>query len=153
MAKWQFEGNDRYIEQLRKLDVNSEEIIKRAVYNGAGLVADAIKQGAMNLHVDDKYHREGEQQAGPREYQRDGLVEGFGISHMKNDDGFINVKLGFAGRNDHGEKNASIARQVEGGTSWMVKQPFIRQASNSKKKACEEEMARTFDEELEKLVG
>ena len=152
MAKWNFEGNDKYIEQLRKLEADSDDIIKRAVYEGAGLVADAVKAAARDLRTDDEYHKEGDMQMGPRSEQKEGLIDGFGISKMKDEDGYINVKLGFSGTNDRGEKNTTVARQVEGGTSWMVKQPFIRQASNATKNACEQKMAQVFDEEIAKLV-
>lgn len=152
MAKWNFEGNDKYIEQLRKLEADSDEIVRRAVYKGAGLVADAVKAAARDLVVDDEYHKNGDMQIGPRSEQKEGLIDGFGISRMNDEDGYINVKLGFSGRNERGEKNVTVARQVENGTSWMVKQPFIRKASNATKNACEEKMAQTFDEEIAKLV-
>ena len=43
MAKFQVgQGIDEYISQLQNLEFNSEDIIGRAIYKGADIVADAI---------------------------------------------------------------------------------------------------------------
>ena len=47
MAKFQVgQGIDEYISQLQNLEFNSEDIIGRAIYKGADIVADAIKAKA-----------------------------------------------------------------------------------------------------------
>ena len=38
MAKFHFEGVDKLIEQYQKLEANTEEVIGKAIYNGAGVV-------------------------------------------------------------------------------------------------------------------
>ena len=157
MATWKFEGNDRYIEYLHKLDADADEIIKKAVYKGAGVVADAVKSSINGLTVDDNTNKD--VRSGPTSEEKEGLVSGFGISKMKDEDGYINVKLGFAGRNSrktkknpNGQANIIVARNLESGTSWLAKTPFVRTAVNSKKDKCEEIMAKTFDEEIKKLT-
>ena len=157
MAKWKFEGNDKYIEYLRTLDANADEMIRKAVYNGAGVVADAARSAINGLKTDDS--RGTEMKSGPTAQQKAGLQKGFGISRMNNEDGYINVKLGFQGRNGRkskrkaqAEANITVARNVESGTPWMAKQPFMRKATNAAKKACEQTMADTFDDEIRKLT-
>ena len=98
MAKWKFEGLDKYIEYLRKLDADADEMIRKAVYNGAGVVADSVRSSINGIRTDDSKGKE--MRSGPTSQQKAGLQKGFGISRMNNEDGYINVKLGFSGRND-----------------------------------------------------
>ena len=157
MATWKFEGNDQYIAYLRKLDVNADEMIRKAVYKGAGYVADNVKSALNGLTTDDSRKKE-EMRSGPTTLQKEGLIKGFGLSKMKDENGYINVKLGFSGRNrlkskrnPQGQANIVVARNVESGTSWMRKQPSIRKAVNRSKKQCEEIMKETFDREISKI--
>lgn len=152
MAKWEFSGLDKYVEQLHQLEANTDEIIGRAIYEGAGIVADAARASIEGLTVDDEYHRPGEQRNGPRTEEKEGLLEGFGISKMTTQKSYTYVKIGFHGRNPNGLMNSGAARQIESGTSWMKKQPFMTKAVNANKKKCEETMQKVFDEEIEKLV-
>ena len=93
------------------------------------------------------------------EAQRDGLVESFGISRMQNENGYINVKLGFDGYNSiqtqkypQGQPNVLIARIYENGGSTAEKQPFIKPALNKTRKAAQQKMADVIDEEMAKLM-
>ena len=74
------------------------------------------------------------------ELEKQGLLEGFGISPMENENGYYNVKLGFDGYNSvkthkykQGQPNVLIARITESGSSYRAKTPFIRPAVNSTK--------------------
>ena len=91
--------------------------------------------------------------------QKRGLIDGFGISGLQNDNGFHNVKLGFDGYNatktedyPNGQPNQLVARGVESGTSWKQKKPFIRPAINASRKEAEKKMAEVIDEEIQKLM-
>jgi len=157
MAKWKFEGLDKYIEYLRKLDAESDEMIRHAVYNGAGVVADRVRHSINGIRVDDSHGKK--MKSGPTTQQKNGLISGFGISRMQNEDGYVNVHLGFAGRNGRkskkraqAEANITVARNVESGTPWMAKQPFMRKAVNAAKKECEQVMADTLDSEIKKIT-
>jgi len=157
MATWKFEGLDKYIEYLRQLDANSDEMIRKAVYNGAGVVADAARTAINGIKTDDSHGKE--MRSGPTSEQKAGLQKGFGISRMQNDNGFVNVHLGFAGRNGRkskkraqAEANITVARNVESGTPWMAKQPFMRKAVNATKNKCEQVMADTLDDEIKKIT-
>lgn len=153
MARWKFEGLDKYIAQLNKLEANTDEIIGKAVYEGAGIIADAARAAMQNVTTDDEYHPNGEMRDGPTTEELEALEASFGISRMRDDNGYIHVKIGFHGRNPSGLNNSGMARMIERGSSFMKKQPFITRAVNSKKKQCEEVMARTLDEEIKKLTG
>lgn len=153
MAKWEFKGLDEYVGKLKKLDANTDEIIGRAIYAGAGVVADAVRQALNEIQTDDKYHPNNEMRAGPTTEEKKALLDGFGISKLRQNGTFWNVKIGFSGRNPSGIYNSGLAKQIESGTSWMAKQPFMARTINRKKQECEDTMRKVLEEEIEKLTG
>lgn len=145
MAKFQVgTGMDKYLSQLQNLEFQTEDMIGHAIYKGADIVADAIKaniQGLPSSACSDK--------------EKAGLLSGFGIAKMRDENGYFNVKAGFDGYNDdvtkkypHGKPNSMIARSIEGGTSWKPKHPFIGPAIRATKDQAEQAMA----EEIEKSI-
>lgn len=159
MAKLKFEGLDEYVRQLEKLSDLSRECIGRAVYDGAGVVADAVKDAINSLPIDERRVKDGQMLNGISRLQKDGLLEGFGIAPMQNDNGYMHVKLGFAGYNGvrtnqfpDGQPNSVIARSVNSGTSFRTRIPFVDNAVRQKKNECEEKMKETFETELRKVT-
>lgn len=159
MAKLKFVGLDDLMSRFLTLENSSKDMIGKAVFDGAGIAADAVKAGIESLPIDERHFKYGQMLNGISRIQKAGLVDGFGISPMENDNGYNHVKLGFAGYNDvktksypNGQPNSVIARSVNGGTSFRVRIPFVDNAVNSKKAAVENKMKETFDKELEKVV-
>lgn len=159
MAKFQFEGVDNYIAQLRKIYDDTDEIIGRAVYEGAGVVMQSVVSAIDGISVDNRFGTETNKTSGPNSYQKEGLKRSVGITKMRKDGTFTNVKIGFDGYNGlrtktwpNGQPNAMIARSIESGTSWMQKQPFMRKAENSSRSKCEQAMAAEIDREVAKRV-
>ena len=160
MAKITFPGLKDYELMLSRLEGATDDMIGRAVYAGAGIVADAVKQGIQSLPIVTGYGTESNPlPGGVTSAQKAGLIDGFGISKLRDDNGYLNVKLGFDGYNrtrtekyPQGQPNQLVARGVESGTSWKQKKPFIRPAVTRSRKAAETEMKRVIDEEIEKIV-
>lgn len=161
MAKWivPSDNMDAYISRLEKLYWSSEETIKRAVYPGAGLVADAIAKSIDSIPVEKQFNATADNKLhGISAMQKAGLREGLGIAKFQDQNGYIHVKIGMDGYNNvrtkkypKGQPNAVIARSVESGTSFRAKYPFIRSAVRATKAACEAKIRQQFDEEVKKL--
>lgn len=158
MAKLQFQGLDEYVAQLQKLSDLSRECIGRAIYEGADVVADAVKANIEAIPIDERFVKEGTLN-GISRAQKQGLINGFGIAPLRNDNGYLNVKLGFAGYNNvrtkafpNGQPNSMIARSVNSGTSFRDRIPFVDNAVRAQKSACEQKMKDTFDQELKKVI-
>lgn len=127
------EGLDEYISKLWSLGANAEGIIKYAVYDGAGLVADEIRKST------------------PRD--TGALQSSLTVSPFRNDKGYINVKVGWSGTDDKGVANALKARVLEHGTSKGRKAaPFIRPAVNRVKKQAEQLIAQRLDEKIKEYM-
>ena len=152
MATLKFKGLEEYVAQLERLSNNTDEVIGKAVYEGADIVADAIRNGIGTIPVDDKYHKKGDMRNGLRSVEIAGLRDGFGIAKMRKDKNFTNVKLGFHEKNKMGRSNATTARMIESGNSYTRKKPFVRQAVNSTKAACEAKMKQVIEDEISKLM-
>lgn len=164
MATIEFKGIDEYAKVLAKVGQGSKGIIKAAVYEGADVVADAMRNAVSALPViseqeaiiDWRQHRPSD---GITAAQKQGLASGLGLSPMKDEGGYIFTKAGFAGYNgvytkaySNGQPNALIARSLESGSSARKKHPFIRPAVNRAKAAAEARMGAKLDEMLSKIV-
>ena len=152
MATMRWKGIDQYIAALQRVHGESEETVKRALYDGAGVVADAIKGGLGGIQTRDPDQWYEVTAPGPTPQEKADLISGFGLAHMQNRNGYISTKAGFSGRSEKSTV-ATVARNVESGTSWMRKQPVIRRAANSARGAAEAKMGQTLDDEIRKLMG
>lgn len=159
MAKLKMQGLEEYENQLLKLQDISRESIGRAIHAGAKEIADQVRQNIQALPVDGRRVKNGQMLHGITAAQKQGLLDGFGIARLQNDNGYMNVKLGFAGYNSvatkshpSGQPNSLIARSVNSGTSFRQKIPFVDSAVTAKRNAAEKAMKDTFDDEIKKAV-
>lgn len=160
MARFEFSGIDNYIKQLNKLQQSTKDgVVGKTVYAGAAVVADSVRRAIQALPVGDGRAQGGGLVDTVTLPQKAGLLDGFGISRMKDDDGFVNVKLGFDGYNStrtekypRGQPNALIARSVNSGTTFRKKTKFVDKAVNSARKAAETAMDAACSREIEKIM-
>lgn len=160
MATIQFKDGKEYIAKLEKLEREARETVcGTAIYNAADLVADEIRAQLKKVPTDESWGTENKPTRGPNKLQKKGLYESLGIASLKDDAGFLNVKIGFDGYNDintkrwpRGQPNQMIARSVERGTSYMNGNAFVKKAVSKAKKTALAEMQKTVDQETEKIM-
>ena len=159
MAKWIVgKGLDNYIAYLQSINAVTDEMIGEAVYDMAKVVADKVRANiealpAVSNEANIATYKKGYSRLSDKEKQ--GLLDGFGVSPMQDDGGYINVKLGFDGYNSvktkkypQGQPNALIARVTESGSSYREKTPFMRPAVNDSKKQAEQAGQMKIDEKI-----
>lgn len=152
---------DEYAKALASLWKDSEEICKRAVYAGADVVANAIKQNLNSIPVEEgpnglpPYAGEGEKLHGVSRRQKADLINAFGLAPMKNEGDYINTKAGFGGygsvktkKYPKGVPNAMLMRSVESGTSFREKHPTVRPAVNKTRKQAQKIMEEEIDRQI-----
>lgn len=139
MAKISFPGFESYEKALRELGADAEKICKAAVYDGAAIVADAIRAS---------YYSQ------PHPYSEHGneVIKSMTLSKIRNDDGYVNTKVGFVGYDSEGTATAIIARTLESGNSHQRKKPFIRPAVNRVKQAAIRAMGDKIDQMTKQIV-
>lgn len=162
MAKLKVKMHDleKYEANLLSLYTLSRTMIGEAIFDGAGVVADAVKASIETIPVDNRYATGSATLYGINEQQKQGLREGFGIAPMRNDNGYMHVKLGFDGYNSvrtkkypNGQPNSLIARSVNTGTSFRQRFPFIDNAANKSRSAAEQKMIQKFEDSVNKVMS
>ena len=173
-------GIDEYIRSLDLMVDRSEEMLTETIKPGAKIIADEVKKEIYSLPVIDREQRSFKKTAksksggkkrvnhktpstkrtGITSVEKDGLVESMGLAPIRDDNGFLNTKLGFDGYNKHvtpdypkGHPNVMIARSLESGTSFMQKVPFVTSAVRRVKDKAEQEMAKQYEKEVKKVMN
>lgn len=160
MAKIEMKGLDEYTRAISQLALRSKlEVCGPAIHDAADVVADAIREEMEALPTD--YGRGGFMYTlqGPNKVQKHHLLQSFGIAPLRDDNGFINVKLGWTGYNPirtkrwpRGQPNAMVARSVERGTSFMSANPFVKKAISKARKKSIAVMRARVDERLHAIM-
>lgn len=132
MATISFDGIDEYGKKIAALGKASEGVCKYAIYDAAGIVADAIRD---NTPVD-----------------TGNLRDSVSLSPMRDEDGFIYTKVYFGGYDDKGTPNMLKARAIESGTSKLPKKPFVRPAVNRVKQAAQFSMEMNLTKKIEEIM-
>jgi HK97 gp10 family phage protein len=125
--------------KLSALAEGADEIARKAVYEGARVMADAIRKAADKVISKDA---------------TGDMMASFGIGPIEtNKDGIINTTVGFSGYDRRGAPNILKARALNSGTSRIKKRSFMRNGLNSSKKRAAEAMEKVISDEIEKITG
>ena len=155
MARMTFISSDELALKLSALAAGSDEIAKKAIYEGANIVADEIKKRLEDNLYDPAYVGKGDGGIfwGKHKKPTGDLLASFGITPITRDkDGVWNAKIGFDGYDRKGVPNALKARAMESGTSTLRKRPFVRPAVNATKNAAIARMGEVVDDETKKIM-
>lgn len=140
MAKITLKTSHDIEAKMQKLGRKSVEICKRAVYEGAGIMADQIRR---NL---EKNLQGSESSTGD-------LVGSLGIAPIQDDGrGGVGTKVGFDGYDRKGTPNALKARAMESGTSRQPARPFVRPAVKQAREPAKRAMADEVEKEIKKIM-
>lgn len=156
MAKIEFIGIDEYMRQLSTLGKSSQALCKRALYDGAAVLADTVRDEIEKLPTTDRY---GDPQL-PLGKEKEGLLEGLGIARMKENDGRISTRVDFDGYNTlkskkypNGHPNSMIARAINSGTSRRPKNPFMARAVKKAREKAQKAMAARMDADINEIMN
>lgn len=137
-------GLDDLVAELDGLAQHLKGIGKYALYDGAGLMADAVKEAAGSLPY--KGSTKAQIQAAV------GIVKfrdtGDGSSTSVGFDGYFS-----GGKDGKGFPIPFFVREVEGGTSKIPAHPFVRKAANATKASAEAAILAAADEKIKQITG
>lgn len=147
MATITFQGLEEYHAELQQILQHVPKLVNASLYDGAGVLADAVQNEIAGLT-----------ELSP--IQRQGLHDGLGVAHFWNEKGATVTKIGFVGYNQKktkrwpsGQPNAMIARSLIRGTSWMRANRFTNRAAKKAREKCIGAMQTRFDVELTKITN
>ena len=156
-------GLDTYIATLEQLAGPALDAdMKRAIYEGAGVMIDAVKAevNALPVYAGFKRGTPENKIEGVSIAQKKGLMDGLGISRMRYDGDFLNAKIGADGYNGiktkrwpQGQPNAMVVRSLEAGTSFLKRSPIITRAVRKARAKTEKTMADAYDKALRQRLG
>lgn len=160
MAHFKFRGLEEYELKLSKLATRSAPVAKKAIGAAAGIVVEAVKKEIRALPILRNEHgARGNLIDGVTLPQRNGLLDGFGISPMMDDNGYHHVKIGVDGYNTvvtgnfpRGQPNVLIARAVDSGNSFRKKNPFVERGVKASRPQALAAMQKIIDDEIEKTM-
>lgn len=167
MARMSFTGCEEFAEKILALGMDAEDVAKQALYDGAGVTADALRQAVDELNVEDFHPLPGAKNAehyGPLTVLTADDVEdlkaGIGIAKFENKRGSITTAISFTGYSRHKSKQfprgiplAVIARSIESGSSARAKQPFIRPMVNRIKDIVQSAMVKAAEKRMNEITG
>lgn len=132
MPSIKISGVDTVITMFARLSNEVEGICKQGLYDGAGVIADAIK-AACPVDTGD-------------------MQSSVGIAKFRVNGTQIDTVIGFDDYDRKGVANAVKARALESGTSRIRKRPFIRPAVNRAKAAAEAAIAAKIDSKIQEIT-
>lgn len=155
-------GLSDYSKQLARLGAIDQimRVMKMALYDGAGVVADAIRSEVEALPTGNEWGSPEEPINTITKKQKEGLLTSLNIADMERREGWgYTTMAGFVGYNDQkthahpgGQPNAMVAASIEGGTSFRRKNPFITRAFRKSQKLADAAMAARADAEISKIM-
>lgn len=162
MARVKTKDLSEYTRQLMALGGIAEcnRVCKVALFDGAAVLADAVKEEIEALPVDNKAHGSPDHPINTvTSVEKAGLRWGFGIAPMRRDDVGWTTSAGFDGYNlahtekfPNGQPNAMIAASVENGTSWRTPNHFITRALRKAREKAQAAMAASADSTIKSIM-
>lgn len=149
MPRIELKGLDDLAFVLNRLTDKSETAIKRAIYDGAGIMADAVRANIGSIRSGGPSDWERRR----REAQKAGLQEGLTTYEIENKGAVIEGGVGFDGYNSLEQANQMVARVFNSGTSFSSKQPFFDRAVRSSRYAARQAVIAGIENEISKLTG
>ena len=137
------EGLDSLGAMLAQLGNKAEDVASGALYDGAGVVADAMKRAVDSIVCGPQQKKRPAPQKTPKRLptpeEKAAVVGKTGIAKFHKNGSEVDTLIGITGSAGYvtigGRKKAvrMIARSINSGTSFMVKQPVFRRAASASK--------------------
>lgn len=154
---------DETVNRLEKLGATTDELMSKALFAGAKVMADGLENAIQALPEDNGFKniKKGDalRNVVSKEDKAD-LLSHVGISRFSRSTGKIDARIGF---NDYGSIKTKkypngrpmilVARSINSGSSVRFKHPFIKPTIAKYKSSAIQTMQKVIEEELKKFGG
>ena len=154
------DGLDEVSDILGRLGDKAEAVASGALYDGAGVVADAMNAaiGTIVSKPSRFYAVEGHFMRYPTDAEKNALRGKIGIAKFRKNGSEVDTRVGMtnAGYAEIDGKRkpvAEIARSINSGTSFMKKQPVFRRAARSAKGAAQAAIAAKAEQMFNEIIN
>jgi hypothetical protein len=143
-------GTEELMTMLNKLGDQAQGIAAQALYEGAGVMADAYKAAVASI-VTTSFRKHKERGGRlPTKEEKAMLMGSTGISRFNKDvdsvDTLIGVAEGYGTLKGKQKAYKLLARSINSGTKFMKKQPVFRRAFSSSKAAAQDALTAKAEE-------
>ena len=135
------EGLTELSEMLARLGDKAQDVASGALFDGAGVVADAFTAAVGSIRTEPFRYAETGQKRLPSPQEKAALIRKSGVAKFQKTTNEVNTLIGISGAAGYakiaGKPKAvrMIARSINSGTSFMDKQPVFRRAKSSSQEA------------------
>jgi len=152
-------GDAELTAKLSLLTRQRPEAVKRALFEGAGVMANAMKAAVESLPVDNRMPAKDRPLNVISSRDKADVAAGVGIAHFQDDGDAVDTLVGFKGYVSRTEKNYPngvpiplIVRSIENGSSVRAEHPFVGKATRGARSAAVAAIRAKADEEIEKII-
>ena len=152
------EGLDELGAMLAKLGAKAQDVASGALFEGAGVVADAFTSAISGIQTEPfKYAREGETRL-PSPEEKAALSGKSGIAKFNKNGSEVDTIIGISGAAGYADVAGKpkavrlIARSINSGTSFMQKQPVFRKAKSASQGPAKAAVIAKAEQLLEELT-
>ena len=131
------DGMEELGKELAKLGEKAQDIASGALFDGAGIMANALNNGVNSIETAPFRYAPPGQTRLPSPQEKAAISRKIGIAKFKKEMDSVDTIVGMGKGSGYaqvaGKKKAVllIARSINSGTSFMKKQPFFRKAVSS----------------------
>ena len=150
------EGFEEISKMLNSLGENAQKVASKGLYEGAGVMAAEIKEGAGKISTA-PFHYAVFVTREPSPEEKEIVQKGMGIAKFKKNGADVNTSVGYgnvgyamlAGKR---KPIPLIANAINSGTSFMKRQPFFRKAVVQGTAKAEEAIVEKIEAEIDALT-
>ena len=165
MARIDASGTDEIMRLLHGLGSETEKICSMALYRGAGMTVDALREAIDGLPTEPFHPLPGASNGGEAlnvltEDDKEDLLGGLGIAPFEHTGDGVTTAASIEGYSRHASKRypngiplPMIARSIESGSSARKKHPFIRRTVTAKETQILQAMEDTVAECVDTYVA
>lgn len=151
------EGLAEFSEQLNQLGEKAGGVAARGLYEGAGVMANAINKGAESIRTAPFHYAVWITREPSPEEKAVVLSGGAGIAKFDKNGSEVSTSVGYANAGYAELKGkqvpiAKIANAINSGTSFMHKQPFFRKAVSSATSQAEAKIIKEIEESFNEII-
>ena len=153
------DGLDELARMLAELENRANEAASAGLFDGAGIVADALNNGINSIQTAPfKYAPEGQTRL-PSPQEKAALQRKVGIAKFRKSGSEVDTLIGISYDSGYtqiagnAKSVAVIARSINSGTSFMKKQPVFRRAVSQSKSAAQAAIVAKVEQMFDEIIG
>lgn len=157
MRTMQMTGLDELSDKLALAERAAQGIAKASLYEGAGVIASAMRQGLDQIETEPFRWATSDNKRLPSPEEKAAVLRAkFGIAKHAGSGAEVNTVVGIAGSGykkmvGRSTPVAVLLRSIQSGTSFMVAQPVVRKAINRAKGEASAKIAAEAEARLQQI--